>query len=212
MEQLPLWKIERRFVRLLFSIVDKQQIAGMGVNAFACLVVIRRFVPMDGGSAFPSAAKISRFTSLSPTTVYKAIHKLEELGWLVKRKDGRKNKYQLNEHLFAQSTNEKKRPNKMLKMPFGVADWKRAQADLEEFEYTGELPAYSPIKIQNATFHITINNYQDGSKHLEVKVDEKVLEDIAHPFFRERMRKRLEDEGERIAEDVAANTLDVTKS
>ena len=166
---------------------------------------------MSGGSSFPSAQKIAKYTNLSPATVYKQIKLLETLGWLKKTKDGRKNKYELKEHVYATSTNPNKRPDKVLQMPFGVADWKRNEGYIEEFEHTGEIPDYAPITIQNATFHVTINNYNDKSQHVEVKLDASVLEDVKNPYYKKWLREKMEKQAEQVTLDAVADTPDKTK-
>ena len=211
-EQLPLWKIERRFVRTFFSMVDEKQIAAMGVNAYACLIVIRRFVPMDGSSSFPSAAKISEYTNLSPTTVYKAIKVLEEHGWLKKVKAGRKNIYSLSEHLFAKSTAPEEREDKVLTLPFGVTEWKKRVEELKQFEHTGTVPENSPILIQNATFHITVNNYNDNRQQVVVKMDENLLSDVPAGRYRDWLEEKLSKQAEFLALEAIDKTPDSTKS
>jgi len=192
--------------------VDEKQIAVMGVNAYACLIVIRRFVPMDGNSSFPSAAKISEYTNLSPTTVYKAIRVLEEHGWLVKKKSGRKNIYSLSEHLFAKSTAPEEREDKVLTLPFGVTEWKKREKELKQFEHTGTVPQNSPILIQNATFHITVNNYNDNRRQVVVKMDERLLEDVPEGKYRDWLKDKLSQQAEVLALEAIEQTPDSTKS
>ena len=167
---------------------------------------------MSGGKSFPSAQKISKYTNLSPTTVYKQIKILEELGWLQKTKDGRKNKYELTEHVYATSTDPNKRPDKVLKMPFGVADWKKNEQHIEQFEYEGTVPDYSPITIQSATFHVTINNYNDQSQHIEVKLDEKALEDVKNPYYRKWLQEKMEKRAEEMTIEAVVEPPDNTNS
>jgi DNA-binding MarR family transcriptional regulator len=211
-EQLPLWKIERRFVRTFFSMVDEMQIAAMGVNAYACLIVIRRHVPMNGSSSFPSAATIAKYTALSQATVYKAIKVLEEHGWLVKKKAGRKNVYSLSEHLFAKSTDPEEREDKVLTLPFGVTEWKKREGELKQFEQTGTLPAHSPILIQNATFHITVNNFNDNRQQVVVKMDKDVLKEVPEGRYREWLEGKLKNQAEQMALKAIEQTPDSTKS
>ena len=167
----------------------------MGVAAFAILVVVRRHVSLSRrSSAFPSAARISKLTGIkSTTTVYKELDKLEELGWLKKIKEGRKNKYELNEFMFAKSTDPEEREDKVLTLPFDPSSTQQREREIALWEQTGTLPEWSPIKIQNATFHVTINNYNDQSQHIEVKMDENLLEDIKQPWLRRAVKKRIEE-------------------
>jgi len=113
--------------------------------------------------------------------------------------------------MFAKSTDPEKREDKVLQLPFEPARTKQRERELEDWEYTGELPHYSPIKIQNATFHVTINNYNDQSQHIEVKMDESILDDPNiknKPWLRKAVRKRIEDTAIEHARKITGDTSD----
>ena len=134
--------------------------------------------------------------------VFGCLSALKSLGVFVERRQS---------YGAATSTNPNKRPDKVLQMPFGVADWKRNEGYIEEFEHTGEIPDYAPITIQNATFHVTINNYNDKSQHVEVKLDASVLEDVKNPYYKKWLREKMEKQAEQVTLDAVADTPDKTK-
>ena len=80
--QGELFRIDRTFIRVLFSMVDDGTLARIGVAAFAVLLVVRRYVPISGVHSMPSQETIAQKTWLSRPTVRKALKALvdEEIG------------------------------------------------------------------------------------------------------------------------------------
>ena len=206
-KQTDFWECDERFVRVLFSMIDEGGVRAMGSNALACLLVIRRRVPYHGVSAFPSAALIAKETDLSKPTVYKAIDRLEALGWLEKIKSGRKNIYRLSEQYIGNRVDEHGvQHQKIAKMPYGPRAIQDERPNLLQWKKTGVLPQDTSITIHDATINVEINNFYEGSKQIKqeisVKVDEHGLEHIQSEYYRERARAQMERLGEEKAQEI----------
>lgn len=206
-KQGDFWECDERFVRVLFSMIDNGGVRAMGPNALACLLVIRRRVPYHGVSAFPSAALIAKETDLSKPTVYKAIDRLETLGWLEKIKSGRKNIYRLSEqYIGTRVDGQGVQHQKIATMPYGPKAIQDERPNLAKWKKTGILPEGSNIIIHDAVINVEINNFYEGSKQIKqeisVKVDEHGLEHIESEYFRERARLQMERLGAEKAQEI----------
>jgi DNA-binding transcriptional ArsR family regulator len=108
----------------------------MGLSAFGIYCTIKAHVDFSTGSAFPSIERICELTGLTKRTVLRNLSILEDMGFVVKEKKGRKNVYTLRERFDILDD---------LGRPSAVATWdylprsvQAAQAELKNFLLTGK--------------------------------------------------------------------------
>jgi DNA-binding transcriptional ArsR family regulator len=108
----------------------------MGLSAFGIYCTIKAHVDFFTGSAFPSIERICELTGLTKRTVLRNLSILEDMGFVVKEKKGRKNVYTLRERFDILDD---------LGRPSAVATWdylprsvQAAQAELKDFLLTGK--------------------------------------------------------------------------
>ena len=164
-EQQELWKTERKFVRVLFSMVDDGDLKKIGASAAAVMIVVRRFTPISGVHAFPSVNKIMDKTGFSAPTVRKALGVLCEAGYLehIPDKKVKSKKYKVNERYVATKLSSMENPPKaVLVADYNISKQREINKALDTFERTGELPPNQQI-IKIDSINIQINNLADGS-------------------------------------------------
>jgi DNA-binding MarR family transcriptional regulator len=210
-DQKDFWEVDERFLKLLYSMIDEQALAAMGPTCFAVLCVIRRYVPYSGVSSFPSAQLIAKHLGISKPPVYTAIKKLAALNWLTIEKEGRKNVYGLNEKYFGKREDEwGDKKEEVAVVPYGIRALQEVKPALEEWKQTGKPPPGSPILIENANISVEINNFYDGAKQvrqeIHIKTDEKALDQIQNPTYRDRARKMMELAAERATQEALNKT------
>lgn len=167
-EQQELWKVNKKFVRILFSSIDDGDMKLMGMNAFGILAVIRRYTPLSGVYSFPSVAKLAEKTGLSKPTVRKALRKLVELKYLEEMPEStlsKSNVYKVNEQYIGEkiSLNPEQVPQKArLRADYNISKQKKISEMISHFEQHGYLPANQSL-VHIETINVHQYNLADGS-------------------------------------------------
>mgnify|MGYP003657696400 CR=1 FL=1 len=165
-EQQELWSTERKFVRVLFSMVDDGDLKKIGPAALAVMTVVRRYTPISGVHAFPAVKKIMDKTGLTAPTVRKALGRLCEAGYLEHIPDGttKSKKFKVNERYVATKLDaqEDNPPKAILVADYNISKQQEINKALTQFERTGTLPENQQI-IKIDSINIQINNLADGS-------------------------------------------------
>lgn len=159
-KQRELFVWDKRFIKVLHSLITSGQLADLQPLAFSVLCVIRAYVPIDGISSFPSVELIAEKTGVSRSSVYKAIDALIRLGWIEKTKSGRKNVYRVQEKYVLKSTEPLDRPDEVALTPYGALQSKQHEPDIDVYAKTGRLPEGSIVQIEKININLTI--VQDG--------------------------------------------------
>lgn len=127
---------ETTWFHLFRSMIFDGNMKKMGLSAFGIYCTIKAHVDFSTGSAFPSIERICELTGLTKRTVLRNLSILEDMGFVVKEKKGRKNVYTLRERFDILDD---------LGRPSAVATWdylprsvQAAQAELKDFLLTGK--------------------------------------------------------------------------
>lgn len=150
-EQNELWdelKVDSHWFHVVRSMIIRDRIAEMGVNAWAVYCVLKAYTQLDTGRTWPSQDKIANHIGASVDTVARATDRLIELGIVEKRRVGRHNEYSLIEQIPLRGRQDEI-------VAFGERDYaplgfKRFLDELKAFAKTGEV-------IPGASFKITLN-------------------------------------------------------
>lgn len=192
-DELPFYKVDKTFVRLMNAVIDKELLAEMRPAGLACLLVVKRYVPYDGISSWPSHNLIAKKTGLTRQTVKKTLQKLIDLGWLRATKRGRGWEYNITEKFYAISQEPEVRPDGWLETTYGPLEIQKKSRAIASFERTGEVPA--GMNFNACTFNVEINNFYDQAakvkQEINTVVDPSVLDGVEHPYYRERLQAIL---------------------
>lgn len=132
--------------------------ARLGPYATTVLLVVKAHTNFTTGCAFPSIETIVERSSISRRQVIKSLQALEEAGYLVKARDGRKNTYQVREKIHLLDGAGR---------PAAVATWdylptavKETCAQLKSFLFSGKLPdgagAPSVVYIEQLSLNLQV--------------------------------------------------------
>lgn len=146
---------ELHWVHVFKDMVFSGDAAKMGPLAMAVYVVIKTYTS-SGGAAFPSIETIANRSGMSEASVKRQIAKLEELGYIGKKKRGRHNVYVLREkiHVYSQD-GEVAQVASWDYVPAGVKD---AVAELKNVLITGDLKGAKAVHIENMNVFVNANN------------------------------------------------------
>lgn len=104
-------KYRSLWLRVGYATVREGYVRRLGVRAFVVFVIIRTYMNKEG-VAFPSLTRIAYLSGCNVRTVQKEIKKLEQEGWIRKRKTrtlgGRyeRNRYEILENDLIRGTGE----------------------------------------------------------------------------------------------------------
>ena len=108
----------------------------MGPVPFTVYCVIKSHVDFATGQAFPSVPRIQELTGCSKSTVLRSLKTLEDLGYLTKQKQGRKNIYTLREKI--DFVDDQGRPSAVATWDYIPRSVQMAQAELKNFMLDGK--------------------------------------------------------------------------
>lgn len=156
--QPELWdelKVDSHWFHVVRSMILRDRIAEMGINAWAVYCVLKAYTQLDTGKTWPSQDKIADHIGASVDTVARATDRLVELGIVEKRKVGRHNEYTLIEQIpLRDQGDEIVAYGEKGYAPLG---FKRFLDELKSFAKTGELVQGSALKIT-----LNVNFIQQG--------------------------------------------------
>jgi len=137
--------------------------ARLGAYATTILLVVKAHTNFDTGFAFPSIETIVKSTGISKRQIINSLKTLEEAGYLIKSKRGRKNHYRIRERI--QVLDSTHRPTAVASwdyLPMAVQD---TCAQLKSFLLTGKIPegstAPSLVYIEQLNLNFQVVN--DGT-------------------------------------------------
>ena len=162
------------------SMIESGDVRRLGANAFTIYCVIKAYTDFTTGNAFPSISLIQDKTGFSKSTVIRSLKKLEELGYLSKHKEGRKNIYTLREKI--QIKDDEGRPTAVATWDYLPQAVSEAQAELKNFLLTGQQD-FRYIKID--TLNLTLN-IQHGNNNEQINFN---LDNITDPKLKELIQR-----------------------
>ncbi|MFP3645177.1 helix-turn-helix domain-containing protein [Paraburkholderia sp. SIMBA_054] len=187
-QQFDLFQAETTWFHMFRSMVDSGDAAKMGGNAFMIYAIIKSHTNFKTGRAFPSIETIMEKSGLSKSQVLRELDTLEEMSYITRAREGRKNVYTLREKIGI--TDDKGRPMADATWDYVPDGVRSAVAELRHVMMTGDFKGAKIINIENMTVHF--NQFNDQSSQINMQ---SVLEnmDKLDPASRDRLRKRLEE-------------------
>jgi len=170
-DDLPFYKVDRTFVRIMNAVIDQGLLAEIRPVGLAILLVIKRHVPYEGISSWPSHSLIAKKCGVTRQTVANNLDNLIELGLLSATKFGRGWKYTITEKFYAISQDPEQRPDGWVEFDYGPLNIKKKEKAIKHFERTGEIQPGSGIRFAGCDFKIEVNNFYEGSKQIRQEMN-----------------------------------------
>ena len=155
----------------------------MGPHSLALYIIIKSYTNFSTGHAFPRLELLAEKSGMSLAMVKRCIRKLEEFGYVIKEKQGRRNLYRLREKIDIKD--EFGRPAAVATWDYLPSTIQAAQAELKDFLLKGrdgETLQYVYIERLN----LKIENLQTGAHSTQIN-----LKDIKDPKLREQMSELI---------------------
>ena len=166
---------------LFKAMFDSGDVAKMSPPTFTVYCCIKSHLDFHTGVSFPSVETIAEKTGISSRQVLRCLKTLEEMGYLTRRKEWRKNVYTLREKV--QFTDKDGRPAAVATFDYLPSLVKEAQAELNNVRITGDMDGTKVIHIEKLVIeHINI-----------VQGDQTVvnIDTIKDPQLRKRMERLI---------------------
>jgi DNA-binding transcriptional ArsR family regulator len=143
-----------QWVHVFKAMFESGDVARMSPEAFTVYCCIKSFVSWQEGISAPPVEIIAEKTGLSERHILRCLKVLEEMQYLTKRKEGRRNIYTLREKV--QFIDKDGRPAAVATFDYLPALVKKARAELNNFKLTGD-EKVSIINIEKLVFeHVNI--------------------------------------------------------
>jgi DNA-binding Lrp family transcriptional regulator len=143
------------------AMIDNGELKKMGTSAFATYCVIKSHANFSTGIAFPSITTICEKSGISERQVKTDLVTLEKLGYIIREKVGRNNRYILREKVLITDETGK---------PAGQATWdylpdgvRAAVADLKNVLMSGSFADAKIVHIDNLQLQVVVINAESGS-------------------------------------------------
>ena len=152
---------ETTWFHLFRSLIFDGNMKKMGLSAFGIYCTIKAHVDFSTGAAFPSIERICELTGLTKRTVIRNLSILEEMGFVIKTKKGRRNIYTLRERVDI--FGEDGRPAAVATWDYLPRSVQIAQAELKDFLLTGKTDG-TMIHIEHLNLQVNFggNNKQEN--------------------------------------------------
>jgi hypothetical protein len=164
-----------QWVHVFRNMVESGDVARMGAITFAVYVVIKCYVNFTTGQAFPSVEEIARKSGISKRQTINSLKILEDMGYLTRRREWRKNIYTLREKVLFEAKDGR---------PVAVATWdylpltvKAARAELANFKLTGDDKAPTLIHIDKLVIE-NINVIQGDQVNVTLPEDKEMRDHL----------------------------------
>ena len=138
------------------QLIKSGEIVRMGHSAFCVLMVIRSYVNFQTGVSFPSIETIAALTGLRERQVFRQLRVLENMGYVTKRKDGRRNIYTLVDRIaFA---GKEGRPQAVASFDYIPTLVSQIREELKSFMLTGDEKAPTVIHIDKLVVNVAMRD------------------------------------------------------
>jgi DNA-binding transcriptional ArsR family regulator len=125
-----------QWVHIFKAMFESGDVAEMTPEAFAVYTCIKIFVSWKEGVSTPPVEVIAKQTGLSERHILRCLKKLEGMGYLTRRKEGRRNIYTLREKV--RFMDKEGRPAAVATFDYLPSLVKQARAELNNFKLTGD--------------------------------------------------------------------------
>lgn len=168
-KQFDLFQAETTWFHIFRSMMDSGDAAKMGGNAFMIYCIIKGHTNFRTGRAFPSIDTIIEKAGLSKSQVLRELATLEEMGYITRAREGRKNVYTLREKIGI--SDDKGRPIADATWDYVPDGVRTAVAELKHVMMTGDFKGAKIINIENMTVHFNQANDQSIQINVQHLVD-----------------------------------------
>ncbi len=180
-QQGELFQAETTWFHVFKTMIRSGDAAAMGPHALALYVVIKSYTNYSTGHAFPRLDLLAEKAGMSLSMVKKCIGRLEEFGYINKKKKGRRNVYSLREKIDIKD--EAGRPTAVATWDYLPSTVEAARAEIRDFLLKGrEGEPLQYIHIER----LTIENLQTGSHNTQINIG-----DIKDPELRKQISELL---------------------
>jgi DNA-binding transcriptional ArsR family regulator len=164
-QQFELFQAETTWFHIFRSMMDSGDAARMGGNAFMIYCIIKGHTNFRTGRAFPSIDTIIEKSGLSKSQVLRELSTLEDMGYITRAREGRKNVYTLREKIGI--SDDKGRPIADATWDYVPDGVRTAVAELKHVMMTGDFKGAKIINIENMTVHF--NQANDSSVQINIQ-------------------------------------------
>jgi len=208
------YKVQRNFVKVLTSMVDRHEIAELTCEGLAIIIILKRFTSFYGKDAtvyaYVSYEKMGKITGLSISKVQKTVKHLIKTGYIKKIKVPRRksNTYILTEKYYAIAQRENLK-DKIIHAEFVPYLMKRREQELRVLEHTGKLPINSPMRIETINIqnlNVTINNNHDNAVSITANMDDIEMSHLPK-WLQESLFRRLQTKLKETADETSAEAI-----
>jgi predicted transcriptional regulator len=154
--QQELWeelKVEHHWFHVVRSMIVRDRIAEMGVNAWAVYTVLKAYTALNTGRSWPNLETIGKHIGVSVDTVMRSLDRLIALNIVEKTKVGRSNRYSLIENIPL--TDKTGAIVSMGEGTYQPMNFQSFITELKQYAKSGQLPSGSEAKI---TLNVNIIN------------------------------------------------------
>lgn len=154
--QQELFRAETTWFHVFKDMIDSGDMAKLEGSAVKVYLVVKSYTNFSTGRAFPAIETIADKAGLSEAQVKRCLASLEELGYISKAKEGRRNVYTLREKV--QVLDDAGRPTAVATWDYLPSTVQHAVADLKNVLVTGELAGAKIVHIERLHVQMQINN------------------------------------------------------
>lgn len=161
--QAHLWdelRAETTWFHILRGDILRGDIARLGANAIAVLLVVKCHSNMKTGVSFPSQTRIAELIGMSTDTVARALDVLIKDGKIRSQKEGRKNVYQVVETVELTKAEDGAPAGQAKEILYAGSQIGDVLESLKAFARNGMLPEGAPFKI---TLNVNVIHQGDNS-------------------------------------------------
>lgn len=169
--QQELFSSDTTWFHIFRNMIDSGDAAEMGGTTFLVYAVIKSHANFSHGLAFPALETIARKAGISTDQVTRCIKRLENLNYITKKKDGRRNIYTLKEKVHM--LNDKGHPSAIATWEYLPATIADATREIKNYLDTGQ---HTGTIINVERLYLQINN---GDRNTQVNFG-----DLADPELR----------------------------
>lgn len=191
-QQAELFKAETTWFHIFKDMIDSGDMAKLEGSAVKVYLVVKSYTNFSTGRAFPAIETLAEKSGMSDSQVMRCLKALEELGYISKAKEGRRNIYTLREKV--QVLDDQGQPAAVATWDYLPSTVQHAVADLKNVLVTGDIAGARVVHIERLNVQII-----NGDNNSSVQINEASRPDITEESLR-----RLADANPAMFEKVAA--------
>lgn len=184
-DQQELFKAEASWFHVFRNMIESGDVATLGTHATVVYLVIKSYSNYSTGAAFPGTDLISEKSGVSKRQVITSLQKLEEAGYLTKKRRGRSNVYTLREKVEIQDSTG--RPSAVATWDYLPSTVKAAQTEIRNLILTGSDKDLAIIHIERLS--IGQINIQAGEYNHQTNIN---LDQVKDPALRAQIKKLID--------------------